>query len=236
MKTDNRTHIQKATDVMYTSARMAKQVVDHLIEDIKQKGQPNDNLQRMHDEQLHVLENYINLLHEKTDTHPSCKNNCSGCCKYPIWATEVEYKYIMNWVATHLTNETTVLINDNLKKWNEEIGQLALSYKPGDKQKSNEYTRKNVKCPFLIDNSCSIYEARPVVCRTYFSYGNPKNCEREMYPKGTLNLDCASGNVYRVAMCNKIRVAVNGDKKREEELFKQAVGVKLLPLWFLGDN
>ncbi|WP_420042290.1 YkgJ family cysteine cluster protein [Bacillus cereus] len=43
-----------------------------------------------------------------------------------------------------------------------------------------EYSKNQVNCPFLIDNSCSIYAVRPVTCRTYFAYGNPERCKKEL--------------------------------------------------------
>ncbi|MEI4771427.1 YkgJ family cysteine cluster protein [Psychrobacillus sp. FJAT-51614] len=232
MAYNNRIFIQKATKVQHTSAIMAYRLGTSLIKKINEREQSDDNVVRMHYEQLPILERYFDLLHKGTKTQPSCKSNCSGCCKYPIWTSAVESMYISNWIRTNMDQDTLEQIHENFDTWYEEIGEWAEGYKYGDKIKHDEYTRKNIKCPFLINNSCSIYDARPIVCRTYFSYGNPKNCERELFPKGTLNLTCAGKNLYEVPMANKMRKASNGDKEKENQLFPKVFGKRLLPYWF----
>lgn len=42
---------------------------------------------------------------------------------------------------------------------------------------NNSYFNKNWDCPFLIDNSCSIYNVRPFSCRTLHTLDDPKYCE-----------------------------------------------------------
>lgn len=232
MKSDNRSYNQRATEINYTAAIMAKQIGDAIIEGIMREDQFDDNILVWHYQQLHMLKNFFELLHEKTDTYPSCKKGCSGCCKYPILATEVEYHYISNWMRINVTEDTMNSLHKNFDQWHEEMGSIIDSFEYGNKQKSIEYTRRNVKCPFLIDNSCSIYEARPVACRTYFSYGNPRSCESEMYPKGTIDLENAKHNIYDVSIANRIKVVSKGDEEREDKMFRLAFAVLLLPLWF----
>ena len=43
--------------------------------------------------------------------------------------------------------------------------------------------RNNNYCPFLKDKICSIYEYRPLICRTYYVYGNSEDCKVD-YEKG----------------------------------------------------
>lgn len=83
----------------------------------------------------------------------SCKNGCANCCKthkdipvYPLELTGI-YWYVIEKITTH--------IRQPLKK------QLASHKKP--------------VCPFLVDESCSIYPVRPVACRQFNVFG--KQCE-----------------------------------------------------------
>ncbi|QGG48872.1 YkgJ family cysteine cluster protein [Heliorestis convoluta] len=232
MNSNVSSYIKKAKDVNYTAAIMAKNAGDTIINAILKKEEFEDNILLWHYEQLHMLDNFLKLLHEKTNTFPSCKKDCSGCCKYPILATEVEYFYISNWIRNNVTEGTMDCLHKNFDNWHQKMEEIIDTFEYGNKQKSIEYTRKNVKCPFLTNNSCSIYEARPINCRVYFSYGNPKSCESEMYPKGTLNLDNVKHNIYNVSIANKIKNVSKGNKKKEETMFKLAFGVLLLPLWF----
>lgn len=83
----------------------------------------------------------------------SCKNGCANCCKthkdIPVYPLELIgiYWYVIEKITTH--------IRQTLKK------QLASHKKP--------------ICPFLVDESCSIYPVRPVACRQFNVFG--KQCE-----------------------------------------------------------
>lgn len=73
-----------------------------------------------------------------------CKKGCSACCEkgdYPL--SELELRYLMQGYFEL----------DNLKK--QQV------------QKNINEIKKGGKCPFLINKECSIYEYRPIICRTH---------------------------------------------------------------------
>ena len=77
-----------------------------------------------------------------------CKEGCSHCCKrgdYPM--SEIEYKYLMIGFEK-LDDEIKEKIKNNIKK-------------------AKSINTDSYICPFLIENSCSIYKYRPIVCRTF---------------------------------------------------------------------
>lgn len=77
-----------------------------------------------------------------------CKKGCSYCCErgdYPL--SKLEFEYLMSGFEK---------LEENLKN---QIKQNIETAKQGDKD--------SYKCPFLIDNACSVYEYRPFVCRTF---------------------------------------------------------------------
>ena len=78
-----------------------------------------------------------------------CKAGCSYCCKegeYPM--SELEFVNLM-----FKYNE----LDDDIKsKVDENIENLL--------KQSRE---KMYECPFLVDNICSVYEARAIICRTF---------------------------------------------------------------------
>ena len=78
-----------------------------------------------------------------------CKKGCAYCCKegeYPI--SELEYVYLMLYY-----NELEENIKDQI---NEKISKLV----------RNSRT-KMYECPFLINNTCMVYPARAIICRTF---------------------------------------------------------------------
>jgi hypothetical protein len=80
------------------------------------------------------------------EPYVACGKGCSSCCKMNVMITQVEANYI--------EMETGI-----------KPIQLT-SYRIHGKE---EFI--SVPCPFLKDDSCSIYEARPFACRKHVSFG-----------------------------------------------------------------
>lgn len=117
----------------------------------------------------------------------SCKEGCSKCCYVDLSVFEVEATKIVNWFSM-----LSPIRQSELKAlWQNHL------FKEGD----NANGEKNLSCAFLIDEKCSIYEARPLICRTqgaplYFQEMNkvdicPLNFKNEEMPprENWLNVD-----------------------------------------------
>lgn len=78
-----------------------------------------------------------------------CNNGCSYCCHVPVEVTALEANYIQ-----HHT---------------------------GIEPSANRFRKKPYKgndpCPFLRGGQCSIYQARPIACRTFFSVDGVEPCK-----------------------------------------------------------
>ena len=86
------------------------------------------------------LNSYINL-HKN---YIQCQKGCSFCCQkgdYPI--SELELKYLMQGFIK-LENEKKQIVQNNVKNM-----------------------QKGEACPFLVDDLCSLYEYRPIICRVH---------------------------------------------------------------------
>ncbi len=98
-------------------------------------------------EKLERVFKYFESFSSYTDGFTSCRKGCAYCCKVDVQITSFEAKYIAK------------------KK----------------KMKMNEFmsisTGNKAPCPFLSpDNSCGIYEIRPLICRTLQAVGDPDHC------------------------------------------------------------
>ncbi len=72
----------------------------------------------------------------------NCKKGCSQCCHTDISVFGVEAKNIRNWFQGLNENERSEIRN----RWNQKKAINA--------------------CAFLRSDACTIYEARPLICRT----------------------------------------------------------------------
>jgi len=85
---------------------------------------------------------FFDKVNQKYSSQMKCKEGCSKCCLTDISIFEVEAQRIRDWF-----NLLSLDQQIHLKEmWSTPVTSGA--------------------CHFLINDSCSIYEARPVICRT----------------------------------------------------------------------
>ena len=106
---------------------------------------------------LEILDVRLNNMFKKQAPFIKCKKGCTYCCKegeYPL--SELEYINIMLYYSK-LPSNIKGQINQNIEKLIEEKRE------------------KFYECPFLINEECSIYPARPILCRTFGLISFKKN-------------------------------------------------------------
>lgn len=83
-----------------------------------------------------------------------CKKGCTRCCKHAQFPySAIEMRYLLDGALT-LDEQTQKRIESNVA----EILERKKNYR-GKKFKYD--------CPFLVNNACSVYEFRGVICRTF---------------------------------------------------------------------
>ena len=115
-------------------------------------------------EQIEGYQLYLKLIHERmldkyfAEQAPylCCKDGCSHCCRkgqYPM--SEIEIKFIMIKMSA---------LNQNIQK------QILYNIQKVIKEKISTNQPKEkffYQCPFLLNDSCSVYENRAIICRTH---------------------------------------------------------------------
>ena len=139
----------------------------------------------MNNYEVSLYENFINAISKNINEHFEeqkeyifCKEGCSLCCQkgeYPCSKIELEYLTIG---FSYLPQEIQNIVLNNIEKI---------------KHEKSEFEGENFsyQCPFLIDNKCSVYEHRMVVCRTFglIYYNDSENV--------------GSSNPMKIPFCNE---------------------------------
>lgn len=100
----------------------------------------------------------------------ACDNGCSHCCQqFDVVALPVEVFEIHAYVFRHFKPE-------QLRSTIQRVTSYVAKHK-GVSEEARMAMRE--ACPFLVDNSCSVYAVRPSVCRNYHAT-DKSNCEKAL--------------------------------------------------------
>jgi Fe-S-cluster containining protein len=131
---------------------------------------------------LKKLYTYADLVNTSLYDIIVCQKGCSYCCKIPVEVSELEVDYI----------------EKNTKYKIQHIERID----------TNEY------CPFLNRQKgiCNIYEFRPLVCRTFFTFDHPEYCENKDEKHLIITLE---GNPKLWGMYNLLLLNTNSKSKKD---------------------
>ena len=130
------------------------------------------------------------ISHQAKNGHKApCHPGCSACCKQAITATPFEAAL----VGVHLIKHPTIcdIFLDNYTLWDIETKNTRDSFMDWAQQLYStnfdderfKYTDFRTPCPFLVDDLCQIYLARPYCCRSYFAISD--RCQYPATPDET---------------------------------------------------
>lgn len=115
----------------------------------------------------------------------SCRAGCGACCRQLVPIGAIEAGIVRDWVDARPPDEAESIrarfgaavaglkaagVHDRLE------GRASLRTAEQVRALGLDYFRAGVACPFLVDESCSIYEARPMKCREYLVTSPAAHC------------------------------------------------------------
>lgn len=114
----------------------------------------------------------------------SCTKGCGACCRNLVAISEVEARQIRA-LVDRLPEPRREAIRARFREARallRKAGLLDALLAP-ERMTAEEYGkmvglyfREGIPCPFLEDDSCSIYEERPVTCREFLVTSPPEHC------------------------------------------------------------
>jgi Fe-S-cluster containining protein len=164
---------------------------------------------------------------EQTGRTVSCKAGCGACCRQLVSISDIEAWAIAD-VIKHMPAERHA---HAMARFADAERRLT-AIKPPDeiiealngpdrRALAIAYFRYGVACPFLEDESCSIYPDRPLVCREYLVHTPAERCSRlgeSGSGIGKMPISHASKALFRMSTF---------DEQRTET----RVPLSLLPYW-----
>ncbi|GGY81040.1 hypothetical protein GCM10011613_27620 [Cellvibrio zantedeschiae] len=126
---------------------------ERAVVDIKKLKTPIVPLQKSYQRFDKIIAKSI----EESPTKPACKAGCFYCCYYKV---EVKAHEVLL-IREHMQKNLALELRNEILTSAKANAALISTLTP------TEHLSTNIKCPFLIANQCSIYEARPFRCRSF---------------------------------------------------------------------
>ena len=135
-----------------------------------------------YEEYLSFIGSYLKKYFDEQAPYIHCKQGCSFCCKkgqYPI--SSLEFNYMM-FGFTFLKQPLKDKISSNIQILKQDIKDINAFY----------------SCPFLIEDECSIYNYRPMICRSHglLSFRYDDEDKRHFNIPGCVDIGLNYSNVY----------------------------------------
>jgi Fe-S-cluster containining protein len=116
----------------------------------------------------------------------SCKAGCGACCRQMVPLSLPEAYHIRDLIE-HLPEPRRSAVQARFAAARQRLHEAGLladleaprPFGPGETVPHGEaYFALGMACPFLEEESCSIYDDRPLICREYVVVSPPENCAR----------------------------------------------------------
>ncbi|MES2824161.1 MAG: YkgJ family cysteine cluster protein [Pseudomonadota bacterium] len=136
------------------------------------------------------LQRYDNLIAksvEESVVKPACKAGCAYCCYYKVEVRAAEMFLIKDYLLNNCHESHIKKVLTDAKSNAAIIKTLT----------HEQHLTTNIKCPFLIENKCSVYQVRPFKCRNFHAT-DVSACEDSFNDPGDLTIK--SGFIESVAM------------------------------------
>ena len=113
-------------------------------------------------EMYSAIDKLIDSVNElaKQQHHPiECKKGCNYCCHQPVFALDYEMQYLNSFIKKNFTKQKQAEFKTKAHNNRQKLSGIS----------ELEILNSKQPCPLLENESCSIYEARPMACRIYLS-------------------------------------------------------------------
>lgn len=111
----------------------------------------------------------LSRLYTEEGVVSSCRAGCYYCCGQHILTSIIEAQAIVHYIKRKFSREHIEDLRIRTRRWHEWD-----AIRSGRDKMETFGTYQY--CPMLVDNECSIYPVRPLICRTHYVCSEPPAC------------------------------------------------------------
>ncbi|MEF3328018.1 YkgJ family cysteine cluster protein [Oceanobacillus oncorhynchi] len=168
------------------------EIVDGIL--VKEDVSADDKIAQAFAQLLQAVSEEISDMESTADLMPTCQMGCAFCCYFPIITNKMEAMLIKDAISKMPADRKDFIENhlsDYYQVYEKKVEQLSGIDIISDPDAKYKYKKEQLPCPFLNlkTNACMVYEVRPLPCRTYVNYTNPKVCADNIMPKETISYE-----------------------------------------------
>ncbi len=127
----------------------------------------------------------LDRLRSEDGVVPTCKLGCSQCCRYHILTNIAEVHTLAQYVKREMSAARINELRARTRQWHEWDNSRPGRYPSADADERTDLSDYDHYCPLLVDGACSVYPARPAVCRTHFVSSPSWYCRAANDPEST---------------------------------------------------
>lgn len=121
----------------------------------------------------------------------ACKAGCAYCCSVQVQVLAPEILHVLDYLRRTRTKSQLAELAVRVAALDDRIHGLS----------SPERAKLNVPCALLVDGNCSVYEARPIICRSANSTDS-RRCQAAIGPNATSS--SVETYVHQVAVSRQV--------------------------------
>jgi Fe-S-cluster containining protein len=158
---------------------------------------------------------------------PTCSKGCAHCCRQEILVTRAEAETIVEWIQASWSPAQLEALSGRIRAW-------LTWYRDGCKRLIESGQSRQValyehgpQCVALQDDACSIYPARPMMCRIHFVRSTPDACRQQSDPMLIADKVAVLPSIHRVTQPAILRIRAEIERQGSDFM----ATVHLLPEW-----
>ncbi|HET7504609.1 MAG TPA: YkgJ family cysteine cluster protein [Kofleriaceae bacterium] len=158
---------------------------------------------------------------------PTCSKGCAHCCRQEILVTRAEAEAIVEWVTATKSGPELDELRQRLRAWLAWFRDEAPRRIAAGQTREVALYEHGPQCVALVDDACSIYPVRPMMCRIHFVRSNPDACRQEADPALAREPVVVLRSIHRVTQPAILRIRAEIERQGSDFM----ASVHLLPEW-----